>query len=316
MKLNSAKPTILLMLAVLPAAVVHGENIYKFQDENGIWHFTDRPPAEDQKFQTVFMEREPEPRVRLRMEGPESNPVYLLFNDFWGPVEIELSLSDAVNVISEPARPARFVVPGQTERSLVGMGALDPSQGFRYQLHMGSIPGPPIAHRVENLAIYPPFAAGESHFISQGFNGGKTHLSPDSIHAIDIEMPVGTVITAAREGVVMDVEEDFNRAGSDLDKFVDKANHVRILHDDGTMALYAHLDLASVSVRRGARVQAGQVIARSGNTGYSTGPHLHFVIQQNVGMEIQSVPFSFFLPGGGAAPPVEKQILTGILPSR
>ena len=91
----------------------------------------------------------------------------------------------------------------------------------------------------------------------------------------------------------MDVEEDFNHGGTNLEEFGDKANHVRILHDDGTMALYAHLDLASVIVRPGARVRAGQKIARSGNTGFSSGPHLHFAIQQNVGMKLISVPFRF-----------------------
>jgi len=114
----------------------------------------------------------------------------------------------------------------------------------------------------------------------------------------------------------MDVEEDFNRAGNDLKEDGDKANHVRILHDDGTMALYAHLDLASVSVGRGARVAAGQAIARSGNTGFSTGPHLHFVIQQNVGMDIRSVPFRFRLAGGGSDVPHENQLLAGTLAGR
>ncbi len=290
---------------------MYGKNIYKFQDENGIWHFTDQVPAEDQEFDTVYMEREPEPRIQMRMEGPESNPVYVLFNDFWGPVQIELSLSDAVNVISEPPLPARFVIPGQAERNLVGMGALDPHQGFSYRLHLTSVPGPPIPQLVEGLVVRTPFSAGESYLISQGFNGGKTHTGPDSEYAIDIVMPIGTTILAARGGVVMDVEDDFKRAGTNKKEFVDKANHVRILHDDGTMALYAHLDLASVSVRPGAKVRAGQIIARSGNTGFSTGPHLHFVIQQNVGMEMRSVPFRFDQPGGEPFIPQENQLLTG-----
>ncbi len=109
----------------------------------------------------------------------------------------------------------------------------------------------------------------------------------------------------------MDVEEDFNRGGADRDKFVDKANHVRILHDDGTMALYAHLDLASVSVRPGARVRAGQQIARSGNTGFSSGPHLHFAVQQNTGMKLISLPFKFQTAEGVPAAPEEAQILQG-----
>ncbi|MGH8033831.1 MAG: M23 family metallopeptidase [Lysobacterales bacterium] len=305
-----------ILLALLLCTPAEGKNIYKFQDENGIWHFTDRPPEESRDAEIVFMEREPEPRIQVRMEGAEGNPVYILFNDYWGPAEVELRLSDAVNVMSEPELPARFVVPGQSEKTLVGLGALDPKQSFGYRLHLTSVPGAPITQLVLDQSVYPPFPAGEGFLISQGFNGTKTHNKPDSVHAVDIVMPVGTTVLAARDGVVMDVEEDFNRAGTDLENFGDKANHVRILHDDGTMALYAHLDLASVSVRPGARVHAGQVIAHSGNTGFSTGPHLHFVIQQNVGLEIRSVPFRFFQADGLVATPVEKQELAGVLPGR
>ena len=313
--LTIASPLLCTAL-LLAAASVYGKNIYKYQDENGIWHFTDQAPAQAQDFETIFMEREPEPRIQMRVEGPESNPVYVLFNDFWGPAEIELRLSDAVNVISEPALPAHFVIPGQTERALVGLGALDPRRGFSYRLHLTSVPGPPKPQLVDDLVVYPPFAAGESYFVSQGFNGDKTHNEPDSAYAIDIMMPVGTPVLAARDGVIMDVEEDFNRAGTDMQEFADKANHVRILHDDGTMALYAHLDLASVAVGAGAKVRAGQLIARSGNTGFSTGPHLHFVIQQNTGLQIRSVPFRFFQTEGGSAIPEENEYFGGVLASR
>ena len=257
------------------------------------------------------MEREPEPRIRMRQNGPKENPVYVVFNDFWGPAEIEMSLQDAVNVLSEPALPARFVVPGQSEQTLVGLGALDPRQGFRYRLSMATVPGRPIPQPVGEIVLLPPFAAGEAFPVSQGFQGDKTHNTPDSEYAIDIVMPVGTAVLAARDGTVMDVEEDFNRGGADREKFVDKANHVRVLHDDGTMALYAHLDLASVSVRPGGRIRAGQLIARSGNTGFSSGPHLHFAVQQNVGMKLISVPFKFRTATGVAAAPVEAQPLRG-----
>jgi murein DD-endopeptidase MepM/ murein hydrolase activator NlpD len=250
----------------------------------------------------------------MRTEGPDSSPVYILFNDFWGPVEVELSLLEDVNVLAEPQLPARFVVPGQTEKILVGIGALDPRKGFQYRLQLASVPGRPMPELVRNMVIDPPFSAASSFYISQGFNGTETHNTPDSTYAIDIVMPIGTTVIAARDGVVMDVEEDFNRGGTDLQKFADKANHVRILHDDGTMALYAHLDLASVQVRAGGRVRAGQPIARSGNTGFSTGPHLHFVIQQNVGMQMQSVPFSLNQPEGRVIVPNGPQLISGTLP--
>jgi murein DD-endopeptidase MepM/ murein hydrolase activator NlpD len=160
--------------------------------------------------------------------------------------------------------------------------------------------------------ILPPFAPSEQYLISQGFLGGRTHTTPDSEYAIDIVMPVGTEIHAVRSGTVMDVEEDFNRAGTNLEKFGDKANRVLILHEDGTMALYAHLDLASVVVRPGARVRAGQKIARSGNTGFSSGPHLHLAIQQNTGMKLISVPFKFQTNDGPPKAPEEMQFLQGV----
>jgi murein DD-endopeptidase MepM/ murein hydrolase activator NlpD len=316
MTLKNITGIFLVAVAVLLTGTVFAKNIYKYQDENGIWHFTDRAPDEGQKFEAIYMEREPEPRIRMRREGPESSPVYKLFNDFWGPVEVELKLSEARNVLTEPPLPARFVIPGQTEQSLIGLGAVDTLQGFSYRLHLSSVPGPPNPVVASDLTIHPPFPADEAYYVSQGFNGVKTHMTEDSRNAIDIVMPVGTTIMAVRDGVVMDVEEDFNKAGTDIEEFADKANHVRILHKDGTMTLYAHLDLASVNVRPGAKVRAGQRIARSGNTGYSSGPHLHFVVQQNVGMKMRSVPFRFHRLEGEPRTPVEKELLSGTLPGR
>jgi len=308
------KKVICFLLAValiLAPAAAFAKNIYKYEDENGILHFTDRLPEESVQFETVYMEREPEPRIKMRQEGTKESPVYLVFNDYWGPIEIELQLTDAVNVLSEPQLPARFVVAGQKEQALVGLGALDPQRGFQYRLKMSSVPGRPISTPVKDMVLLPPFPPQEEYPISQGFQGERTHNTPDSEFAIDIAMPVGTAIHAVRSGRIMDVEEDFNRGGTNLEEFADKANHVRILHDDGTMAVYAHLDLASVNVRPGARIRAGQKIARSGNTGFSSGPHLHFAIQQNIGMKLISIPFKFQAPQGGPLDPEEFQILRG-----
>jgi hypothetical protein len=302
---------LLVVASLLLPAVADAKNIYKYTDENGILHFTDKAPEETVKFETVYMEREPEPRISMRKEGTKGSPVYIMFNDFWGPVEIELKLSEASNVLTEPQLPARFVIPGQQERTLVGLGALDPHRGYQYRLNMASTPGRPISTPVEGMVVLPPFPPQEQYPISQGFQGERTHLTPDSEFAIDIAMPVGTAVHAARSGTVMDVEEDFNRGGTNLEKFGDKANHVRVLHKDGTMAIYAHLDLASVNVRPGARVRAGQKIARSGNTGFSSGPHLHFVIQQNTGMKLISIPFKFQTADGVPMTPAEKQVLHG-----
>jgi murein DD-endopeptidase MepM/ murein hydrolase activator NlpD len=49
-------------------------------------------------------------------------------------------------------------------------------------------------------------------------------------------------------------------------------------------------------VQEGSRVGVGSMLARSGNTGNSTGPHLHFVVQRNVGLALESIPFNFAQP--------------------
>ena len=93
----------------------------------------------------------------------------------------------------------------------------------------------------------------------------------------------------------MQVESDFDKAGLDLEKYGGRANYVRILHDDGTMGLYAHLRPEGVLVRVGQRVRQGQQIGLSGNTGFTSGPHLHFAVQVNRGMNLLSIPFR--MPG-------------------
>ena len=123
------------------------------------------------------------------------------------------------------------------------------------------------------------------------------------MHAVDIAMPVGTDVVAARDGIVFDVSSTNFKGGPDADQYADLANIVRILHDDGTFALYAHLNWNSIRVNPGDRVQAGQYIADSGNTGFSSGPHLHFAVQRNLGMRVESIPVTFRGPGDSSINP-------------
>ncbi|MEJ7734236.1 MAG: M23 family metallopeptidase [Polyangiaceae bacterium] len=65
-----------------------------------------------------------------------------------------------------------------------------------------------------------------------------------------------------------------------------------MLHSDGTVGLYMHL--SKPSVKAGDALEQGDVIGKSGNSGWSTGPHLHVQVQQNCGIWwCQSVPLSF-----------------------
>src|SRR5690606_39453583 len=101
--------------------------------------------------------------------------------------------------------------------------------------------------------------------VEQAWGGGYSHADAENLRAVDFAAPSGTTVLAARDGVVMQVE--MHAAGSGHGR----ANLVRILHADGTMAVYAHLQPGGTLVRAGQRVRRGQPIAVSGNSGASTG---------------------------------------------
>ena len=87
-------------------------------------------------------------------------------------------------------------------------------------------------------------------------------------YGIDYAAPKGTAVRAAAGGKVV-----FAGSKSGYGKVVE------IMHDSGLKTLYGHLN--SYSVKKGQRVKSGQKIAQVGNSGLSTGPHLHFGLYKN-----------------------------------
>jgi len=302
-------------LCLLLACAAAAGDMYKWQDKDGVWHFSSTPPASEEKYETMEMPADPKPMVSMRKLGPEREPEYSFVNNIWGPVELELQITEAENVTTEPPLPARMVIPGQSEQRLLKIRPTDPSAGFSFRFAYQQMIGPPLAELPEQYNYYPPFPLGLEFPISQGFDDDTTHKDPPNQYAVDIVMPVGTPILAARAGQVMEMEDDFHGAAQ-TERYLTRSNHIRLLHDDGTMALYAHLQANSLRVRPGAKVSRGQWIANSGNTGYSNGPHLHFVIQLNAGMSLESMPFSFVTPTGVMMTPAKRMLISGVLPNK
>ncbi len=309
------KYSLFLMACLMLPTAVPGGDMYKWQDDDGVWHFSSTPPKTDATFNTIEMPTDPTPMVSMRKLGIEREPEYSFINNIWGPVELELRLHDAENITSEPPLPARLVLPGQTEKRLLKITATDPGKGFSFRLSYEQMIGPPLEKLPLEIDYYPPFPLGLQFPISQGFDNDVTHSKPPNQYAVDIVMPIGTPVLAARAGKVMDMEDDFHGAAQ-KERFLTRSNQIRILHDDGTMAVYAHLQANSLRVRQGAKVARGQWIANSGNTGYSNGPHLHFVIQLNAGMSLESLPFRFVTPMGGTMTPAQRMMIDGVLPKK
>lgn len=143
-----------------------------------------------------------------------------------------------------------------------------------------------------------PYTPGKQFKVTQSFNGSFSHKGSNK-YAIDWKMPEGTLVCAARGGLVVKTKQDSNTGGPSM-KYDKHNNYVLIRHDDGTLGHYCHLQKGGVMVNAGERVSAGQAIARSGNTGFSSGPHLHFcVFQTRSGKQRESVPISFQVAGGG-----------------
>jgi murein DD-endopeptidase MepM/ murein hydrolase activator NlpD len=137
-----------------------------------------------------------------------------------------------------------------------------------------------------------PYAEGASYRVLQGFGSRFSHRGIEQ-YAIDFKMPVGTPVHAARGGIVARVVES-NDKGCWEDGCGRFANFIVVMHSDGTTGEYYHLQKDGALVAVGDRVETGQHIGLSGNTGHTTMPHLHFAVYRATrGAQPQSVPISF-----------------------
>lgn len=295
---------ITLMLCLLVVASAAAQDVYKYKNEKGEWVFTDRKPGAEQEYETAALSADTTgPTIRIERRDSPDGTSLVVTNEFFGPVEVGVLLTDLVNISGQTKTRGRYLLPARSEAAVLDIKPVDVSRPWSFEVYYhGAVGDPSAAHRPAELYRI-PFARSTTYRVSQAYPGGLTHKDPSNQHAIDFAMPVGTMVYAARSGVVIDIATNFFTSGTDLKKDGRSANLVRMLHDDGTMAIYAHLHWDSIRVRPGDRVQRGEYIAKSGNTGFSTGPHLHFDVQRNAGMKIISLPVQFEGQGGAAVTP-------------
>lgn len=293
---------VLLVLFTVLAPVASAGAIYKYRDADGVIHYTDRRPGAQQSveiFQLFGAAPEQQRTVFIEKRGGAQQDIVVV-NQNQAPVEVNFRLTQQDNVRAQSI-PARWIVPARSELKIASLQPQNVAVPLRYDYQMRWQLGDPSAQHNERFAYNPPVPAQSVFTIAQGFNGSYSHNTDGSRYAIDIGMPIGTAIRAARGGSVVSVQ-DGNSDGGNSTAYRGQTNSVYILHDDGTFGVYAHLRRGSALVRPGQRIQVGQIIAQSGNTGYSTGPHLHFAVLRNAGLKWESVPFLLASPYGVMRP--------------
>lgn len=215
------------------------------------------------------------------------------------PISLRLSLNSAENVADDIHWPIFVVIRPQSEMTVASLSAMNKSKGHRFTTQASFRLGNFHAIHDARSLYRIPFEDGRTFIISQAPNGPlSTHNSKGNENAVDFTMPENTPIVAARDGIVIDTEGR-NEIGGKDPALLKQANHIRILHEDETIATYAHLSPNGIKVKVGQKVTAGMLIGLSGSTGYSSGPHLHFAVHElkREGDQFSSstVPIRFYL---------------------
>ena len=208
-----------------------------------------------------------------------------------------------VNMAPSEELPYTVVIPG---KQIIDAFALSPVRAnaawnydYKYACNLGSA----TASHDENQVYELPYAPGSSYTVVQGHHGSFSHTGQDE-YAIDWKMPEGTAVLAARAGLVVKSKDD-SSAGGPSRKYENMANNILIQHADGTIGVYLHLQKGGNKVKVGDQVKAGDMIGLSGNTGFSSGSHLHFaVFKLKSGSERMTIPVKFQTAESEAVIPV------------
>jgi murein DD-endopeptidase MepM/ murein hydrolase activator NlpD len=294
-----------LVLLTLGGALVAGTvsaAAWRYRDEHGQWVYTDRPSTGSAESIALANQGGGAPKMMVVPRSTSDGIALVAVNPCKCTVEFAVRAETALG-----PRSGREVVAAESELPLLEVPASDGPSELRYEY--GYVVGEPnVEHRPPG-PYRAPFALAQKFRVTQAPPDAVTHTDAASRNAIDIAMPVGTAVHAAREGLVINVARNHFRGGLQP-AAMSEANFVQILHDDGTYAIYAHLQLDTVRVRPGQRIARGEYISNSGNTGFSSGPHLHFVVLRNVGLRSESLPVTFAGIGGSSGAARSGEILT------
>jgi murein DD-endopeptidase MepM/ murein hydrolase activator NlpD len=230
-------------------------------------------------------------RVCLDVREERAAISFVVTNREAAPFSVRVLVTERHNLTPRTPLPFRAVIAAGEERTIGNLDVVDPGRGTRYEVRWDAALGDALARHAAETRYRMPFGGREPRVLSQGEGGAASHRGR-ARHSFDFAMPWGTPVLAAREGVVVRVV-DAHATGGLRKRLFDQANQVELLHDDGTLATYAHLRQGAV-VQVGQTVRAGERIGFSGDTGYSSGPHLHFMVwKREPDLSWASLPIRF-----------------------
>lgn len=196
-------------------------------------------------------------------------------NDEWMPVSSKFTF-EVQNMKSTLNSGEIVLLPAKSKKiEITRFSKINPNAANRFSYQTMTNFGNALQTGFDKDYVYwLPFETGKTQLIFQGYRGKLSHQEAD---ALDFDLKTGEKIYAAREGLAVEVVENNTKNCPDIScaKF---NNRIIIMHSDGTFAEYSHLKFGGAEVNAGDEIEKGQFIGYSGNTGYSTGPHLHFSV--------------------------------------
>jgi murein DD-endopeptidase MepM/ murein hydrolase activator NlpD len=305
---SASSRALAVLILSLPGTLLMAQTAYKYRDANGQWIFTDqaRPSAEPSETFSLGHENKTL-HVSVDRDDDAQSTQLVAVNDCLCVATFQVSIvhSDFADIANGTHYQATLAPATRQTLVRVTRTGIDQELRFVSKVALGSpnaVHNPALPYRV-------PFGVGSTFLISQAYPVRITHTTADSQYAVDVALPDGTSVYAAREGVVINTRHDSYR-GAPVPVMLDQANFIQILHADGTIAVYGHLHWDSIRVRVGQHVARGEYLANSGNTGFTSGPHLHFAVIRNAGLEDVSVPIQFAGIANVPVSPVTQMPLT------
>ncbi len=216
-----------------------------------------------------------EHNVKIFYEKTENGYAIYADNNEFCTASIKLEFTVTNLVIENFSTNVYVIQPRKKKQLLTYLTIAQKNRAYKFSYKSWTNYGDHTKESYDTEYVYNlPFAKTQSHKVHQGYNGTFSHSNKN---AIDFNMPINTQIHAIRGGIVTKVVEQHNQNCNTKD-CKQYNNLIIIYHSDGTFAEYTHLKQNGVIVSIGDTIRQGQHIAYSGNTGWSTGPHLHLEV--------------------------------------